>query len=100
MSLIKDKITVTVGEEKVDVVLRPAPWDADQDALQVPYARKDGHVARSSPMLSRAWAVAVAHAGIERFFSDADVARLAAECMKRLTRTRYSGGAPTVDEAA
>ncbi len=86
MVLIKDKETVVNGSQKIEVLLRPAPWDVQEDAIQVPYERKDGHVSRSSPTMPVPWAVAVAIAGMRRFFSEADVAKILAEGVKRLAK--------------
>lgn len=85
MALIKDKEPVTVGSSLIEVVLRPAPWGEQEDAIQVPYNRKDGHVSRASPTMPVDWAVAIAIAGVRRFFSDEAVARILAESVKRLS---------------
>lgn len=86
MVLIKDKEAVIIDSESIEVVLRPAPWDEQKDAIQVPYERKDGQIARSSPTMPVPWAIAVAIAGIRRFFSEAHVAMILAEAVKRLAR--------------
>lgn len=84
--MIKDKEVFGTGEDRFEVVLRPAPWDESEDAIQVPYERKDGQIARTSPTMPVRWAVGVAIAGVRKFFAEEDVARILAECIKRLAK--------------
>lgn len=86
MALIKDKEVFEDGKEKFEVVLRPAPWNQEEDAIQVPYSRKDGQISRSSPTLPIRWAVGVAIAGVRKFFPEESVAVIMAECVKRLAK--------------
>ena len=83
----KEKMSITNpsdDDETIPVVLRTAPWDWEEEAISVPYKRKDGHYARSSPTMPREWAYAVARAGIERWFPKTWVTKLQGACNKRL----------------
>jgi len=82
----KEKMSIANPSDEnktIAVVLRTAPWDWEEEAISVPYKRKDGHYARSSPTMPREWAYAIARAGIERWFPKPWVTKLLSACNKR-----------------
>lgn len=85
---VKDKVEFPnegPGGSTLEIWLRTAPHPSwEDDAIQIPYLRRDGQIARSSPMMPVPWAVRMARAGITRLFPEEDVVELLGDCIRRL----------------